>query len=258
MTKPPLFFIHGMWSTPVVWTWLKERFEARGYQVHAPALPYHDAAPGADPEPALATTGVQDYVEALLAEARRLDRPPVIAGHSMGGMLAQKVAEAHGAAGLLLLAPAPTAQTHSLGLSPLRTTFGVTKRGGWWKSPTKIDPDRARWGIFNGVPVPETEEALSQLVWDSGRVLYQISMPFADRSKATRVDYNSLTMPASVVVGEQDRITPVAVARATARRLQGMVDYRELEGVGHWLFHDPVRETVAAEMDQLLARVEDN
>ena len=47
---------------------------------------------------------------------------------------------------------------------------------------------------------------------------------------------------------------PIAIARATARALPGEVDYRELPGVGHWLFHEPVVNRVVEEMDIFLKR----
>lgn len=256
MSKPPLLFIHGMWSTPHVWTWLKDRYEARGYEAHAPALPFHDLEPDAAPPAVLATVGIDDYVDALIAKLRELQTPPVIVGHSMGAMLAQKLAATVGAAGLVLLSPAPTAQTQSFGVAPLRTVLGVATKKDWWKSATKIDAERARWGIFNEVPADVANEEIDRLVWDSGRVLFQMSMPWADRAKAARVDYDKLGMPALVIVGDHDRITPLGVARATARELGGEVDYRELEGVGHWLFHEPVREKVAGEIDAFLARLD--
>ena len=255
MDKPPIVFIHGMWSTPHVWDWLKARYEAAGYPCIAPALPYHDASPADPPSPILASIGVADYVDALVAAVRELPEQGIIVGHSMGAMLAQKLAEAAGARGLVLLSPAPSVTTQSIGVAPLRTVFGIATTRGWWKSPTRIDAERARWGIFNNVPADVANDEIGRLVWDSGRVLMQLSMPWADKSRATRVDYARLAMPALVVVGDHDRITPVAVARATARALPGTVDYREIEGAGHWLFHDPVRERVAAEIDAFLARV---
>jgi pimeloyl-ACP methyl ester carboxylesterase len=135
----------------------------------------------------------------------------------------------------------------------LRTVFGVTTKRNWWKSPTRIDAERARWGIFNGVPAEIANDEINALVWDSGRVLLQISMPWADKTKATRVNYAKLDMPALIVVGDHDRITPVSIARATARALPGATDYREIAGAGHWLFHEPVREKVAAEIDRFLS-----
>jgi pimeloyl-ACP methyl ester carboxylesterase len=97
MNKPPIVFIHGMWSTPHVWAWFKAHYEAAGHVCHAPALPYHDVNPAESPSPILSTIGVQDYVDALLAAVRDLPEKGIIIGHSMGGMLAQKLAEAAGA-----------------------------------------------------------------------------------------------------------------------------------------------------------------
>jgi pimeloyl-ACP methyl ester carboxylesterase len=252
MSLPPLFFIHGMWSRPRVWDGLRARLEAGGYATHAPALPYHDVEPGGPPAPQLGEIGIGDYVAFLIDVVRQLGVPPVIVGHSMGGMLAQLVAERVQPAGLVLLSPGPTASTGSLGLAPLRTTFGVTTQKGWWKKPTLIDRERARWGIFNEVPPEIAEREIDALIPDSGRVLFQMAMPWADPAKGAKVDYSRLNMPALVVVGDRDRITPVATARATARQLTGQVDYRELSGVGHWLFHEPVLGRVAAEIEAFL------
>src|SRR3546814_3751926 len=93
MSKPPLLFIHGMWSTPHVWDWFAARYRIAGHRVETPALPYHDIGPQDPPPPILSTIGVQDYVDALAAVVRALPESPVIVGHSMGGMLAQKLAE---------------------------------------------------------------------------------------------------------------------------------------------------------------------
>lgn len=254
MTKPPILFIHGMWGTPAHWQPLVDHYRAHGHVCVAPALPYHDIAPGDPPPQALGRIGIQDYVDFLAGEARGLEATPVLVGHSMGAMLAQAVAQTLAPPGLVLLSPAPTAAVAQIGLSQTRTLLGVTTRGGWWKSPTRIDPARARWGIYNSVPTAIADAEIAALVWDSGRVLFQMAMPWADATKASRVDYARLTMPALVMVGDHDRITPIALARATARRLPGAVDYRELAGVGHWLFHTPVVERVIAETDAFLAR----
>lgn len=250
-----LFFIHGMWSRPRVWDGLRAHLEAQGHATIAPALPFHDILPGDPPPAGLAEAGVGDYAAFLEAELRQLAEPPVIVGHSMGGMLAQIVAERVQPKGLVLLSPAPTATTAVPTLASLRTVLGVTTKGGWWKKPTLIDRERALWGIFNEVPRDIADRETDALIWDSGRVLFQTAMPWADTTRSTRVDYGRLRMPALVMVGDRDRITPVATARATARRLTGVVDYREIAGSGHWLFHAPVVDKVAAEIDRFLARV---
>ena len=248
-----LYFIHGMWSTPAVWSGLRARFEAAGYTTYAPALPYHDRLRNEPPPPELATLSVRDYVEYLVDDISRLDVAPVIVGHSLGGFLAQAVAARVQPAGLILLSPGPTSAIAAVGVDPVRTVWNIVSRWGWWKRPSMIDVAPARWGIYNNVPEDIASAEIDALVWDSGRVLAELSFPWARRDNSAAVDYARLAMPALVVVGNEDRITPAGVARATARHLTGAVDYHELSGVGHWLFHAPVVERVGDLMADWLA-----
>ncbi len=52
-------------------------------------------------------TGVRDYVEDVRAAAAEFGEPPVLVGHSMGGLVVQKCLEDGEAAGAVLLAPPP-------------------------------------------------------------------------------------------------------------------------------------------------------
>lgn len=246
----PILFIHGMWSTPETFAGLRAHLSARGRVTVAPALPFH--APG-PPAPELGTTTVEDYVAFLVAEVARLPEPPIIAGHSMGGFLAQAVAARVGAPGLILFSPAATASTGVPAFGPVRTLAGVVTKRGWWERPTKIDADHARWGIYNEVPPAVADAEIAALVWDSGRVLFEMALPFVARTGSTAVDHSRLTMPTLIVVGDRDRITPAGIARATARKVAGPVDYHELPGVGHWLWHGAVGGGVAGIVDAWLA-----
>ncbi len=234
--KPILFCIHGLWATPATFTGLKTRFEAAGHPVVAPALPFHDRDPNLPPAPGIGTLTVEDYVAFLVAEVARLPEPPVLVGHSMGGMLAQAVAARVAHRGLVLLSTAATATTAVPAIATLRTMAGVVTKWGWWHSPTRIELDAARWGIYNGVPEAIVRTEFAGLVWDSGRVIAEMTLPHLSKTGATRVDHARLTEPALVIVGTEDRITVPGISRATARKLRGTVDYHEIAGAGHWLF----------------------
>ncbi len=238
--KPTLFCIHGLWATPATFVGLRARFEALGYTVIAPALPLHDRDPALPPPAEIATLTVEDYARFLVAEIEKLalqgQAPPVIIGHSMGGMLAQIVGARVPHRGLVLLSPAATATTVSPSFDIIRTMFGVVTKWGWWHSPTRIEWGPARWGIYNGVPEDIAREQFAGLVWDSGRVIAEMTLANVSTTRATTVDYSRLDKPALVIVGTEDRITVPGIARATARKLRGVIDYHQIAGAGHWLF----------------------
>ncbi len=252
MLKPPLFFIHGMWSTPATFAGLRARFEALGYETHATTLPYHDRDARQPPLAELALLTVEDYAQYILSDIARLASPPVIIGHSMGGALAQIVAARTDHAGLVLLSTAATASTSAIGIGPIRALGGVITKWGWWRQPTLVGADAARWGIYNGVPAEIASTEIAALVWDSGRVLAEMVIPSLSKTGATKVDYGRLTRPALVIVGSDDRITPATIARATARKLSGVVDYHELPDASHWLFWGDVEKRVGQYIEDWL------
>ncbi len=236
MLKPTLFCIHGYWATPATFTGLKTRFEAAGYRVVTPALPFHDRDPALPPPPGLGAVTIEDYAGFLAAEIAQIAGPVILVGHSMGGMLAQIVAARVAHAGLVLLSTAATASTAVPALNTIRTMAGVVLKWGWWAEPTRIDYDHWRWGIGNGVPEAIARAEYAALVWDSGRVMAEMTLPGLSTTGATKVDYSKLDKPALVIVGADDRTTVPGISRATARKLKGTVDYHEIADCGHWLF----------------------
>ena len=109
-TPDTIVLIHGMWMTPLSWEHWMERYTARGHHVLAPAWPGLDAEPEQlrrDPSPlrGLGITEIVDHYETII---RGLDRPPIIIGHSFGGLHTQLLLDRGlGAAGVALDTAAP-------------------------------------------------------------------------------------------------------------------------------------------------------
>lgn len=250
--KPLLYFIHGMWARPRIWDGLRTHFEAEGYATRAPALPGHDVEPDEPAPDDLEDLGLADYVAALEADLRDIAEPVVLIGHSMGGLIAQILAARVAPAGLVLLSTAPSSSVFPLAWEPIRTSWPVLSQWGFWDEALPMPREAAFYGVFNGVPAAEAEFEYANAVHESGKAFAEVAFGFLSGSRRTRVEYDHIRCPSLVVVGTEDRITPVSVARATARRLPQPVWYRELDGVGHWLFHQPVRDKVAAAIGQFL------
>src|SRR5918995_1088907 len=97
-----IVLIHGLWVTSRSWEKWAERYEGRGYRVLTPAYPGFEVeveALNEDPSPIEASTipGVVEHLEGIVGE---LDRPPILIGHSMGGLIVQILLDhGYGAAG---------------------------------------------------------------------------------------------------------------------------------------------------------------
>src|SRR6201989_2765402 len=90
-TPDTIVLIHGFWMTPRSWEHWIERYEGRGYRVLAPAYPGLEVeveALRADPPPsgALPTPPTGGPLGGIIGV---WEPPPIIIGHSAGGLLTQ-------------------------------------------------------------------------------------------------------------------------------------------------------------------------
>ena len=101
----PLLFVHG--SCHAAWCWEEnflDYFAAHGFSSYAVSLRGHGNSEGKDK---LRWASIADYVSDVAQVAERLPQKPVLIGHSLGGLVAQKYLERHDAAAAVLLAPSP-------------------------------------------------------------------------------------------------------------------------------------------------------
>src|SRR5215510_2083926 len=104
-TPDTIVLIHGFWVTPRSWEHWIPRYEAKGFQVLAPAYPGFEVeveALNADPSPVVELT-VDMILESLESLISTLDTPPILMGHSAGGAFTQVLLDrGHGAAGVVM------------------------------------------------------------------------------------------------------------------------------------------------------------
>jgi pimeloyl-ACP methyl ester carboxylesterase len=122
-----IVLIHGLWMTPRSWEKWVERYEGRGYRVLTPAYPGLEVeALREDPSPieALTVPAIVEHLEGIVGE---LERPPIIMGHSAGGLLMQILLEhGYGAAGVGIDS-APPEGVKVVPVSQIRALFPILK-----------------------------------------------------------------------------------------------------------------------------------
>src|SRR5438067_12133082 len=122
-----IVLVHGLWLTPLSWEKWIEHYEGKGYNVIAPAWPGMDGEidevrSNTKPYENLGVREISDHYEQII---RKLDKPPIIIGHSFGVLITEvSLDRALGAAGDGI-SPAPLKGIRALPLTSL-TAASVT------------------------------------------------------------------------------------------------------------------------------------
>ena len=148
---PPVVLVHGLWLTPRSWEGWKQRCENRGHRVLAPAWPrMHGEVEDLRRDPsALNGLGLTEIVDHYERIVRGLDRPPVIMGHSFGGLVTELLLDRGlGAAGVAI-SPAPVKGVLRLPPAQLRATFPVLSNPANRKRTVELTPKQFHYNFTN-------------------------------------------------------------------------------------------------------------
>ncbi|HZD26892.1 MAG TPA: alpha/beta hydrolase [Alphaproteobacteria bacterium] len=225
---------------------LRQAFEARGHRVLTPELPYHDTAPGAEPDPRLAQCGLRDYADAIARELDALGAPPVLLGHSMGGLLAQLLAARGRASALMLLAPAapwgilPSTPDEIVG------AMGLMATGDFWNRAIVPVFEVAAETSLNCLSSERQREVFPRFVPESGKALFQSLFWMFDAEAASHVNAVNVTCPVLCVAGGRDRLTPPATVAKIAEKYAAMATTEEFPEAGHMLLLEDGWPEIAA------------
>ena len=105
-----IVLIHGLFVNNTSWSEWKTYFEAKGYSVYTPANPHHDGTPSslrASINPALNKVGLEDVVANIVNLIDTLPEKPIVIGHSLAGLVVQKLIEMNKAAAGISIDGAP-------------------------------------------------------------------------------------------------------------------------------------------------------
>lgn len=242
----PVILIHGMWCTGAVFDRVASLLRPRGYDCYAPTLPAHELGVR---HPEVGSLSLNDYLAFLENYVRQqnFSQPPIILGHSMGGLLAQMLTTRIGALALVLLTPASPAGVNAITPASLAAFWKSLIRPGFWKLPHKPAFSRACRSVFPGLPTERHQELYDGMVEESGRVLGEIAYWLLDPGKASRIQPAAVQCPVYVVSGGLDRLTPASVVRKVAALYPGSTR-RHWPERGHWVIDDSETENMVHEI----------
>jgi pimeloyl-ACP methyl ester carboxylesterase len=233
MAPVPIVMVHGAFCGAWVFDRFRAPFEAAGHQVVALDLRGH--GPRSRPE-AVVGLSMTDYARDVAAACAGLPEPPVLVGHSLGGLVAQMAASRAPVSGLALLAPSPPWGVAGSSVEEAVTAFGLHMLGAFWTQAVTPDPDLMRAYSLNRLPTAEREVVVARMCAESGRALWETLNWWLDPFMTTSVA-SGLKAPVLALAGERDVVHPPATVRQTAARLGAR--YEELPEMSHWLPAEP-------------------
>jgi len=212
-----------------------------GHEVIAPAWPGLSDDPAEvrrDPSPlhGLSIPDVIDHYEQII---RQFERPPIIIGHSFGGLFSQLLLDRGlGSAGVALDTAAPKGVL-KLPLSSLRAAWPALRNPFGKNNLAPLTHEQFHWCFTNAL-----SEADSKAVYEryyipgSARPFFQAGYANLNPRAVTKVNYeNPQRPPLLLVTGTVDRICPPSVNEATfnkQRQAPSATEHKEYPGRCHF------------------------
>jgi pimeloyl-ACP methyl ester carboxylesterase len=251
-SAPPIVLVHGLWLTPRSWEGWKERFESHGHRVLAPAWPrmqgeVEDIRRDPSPLNGLGVTEIADHYAGVVAG---LDQPPIIMGHSFGGLVTELLLDRGlGAAGVAI-SPAPVKGVLRLPPAQLRSAFPVLGNPANRKKTVELTPKQFHYAFTNTMNDEQAKAAYDRYqVPGPGRVLFQAATANFNPRAVTKVDFHKDDRAPLLVMGNaKDHTVPASVSKEAAHRLgksKAVVDYKEFANRPHFTAGAPGWEDVA-------------
>ena len=231
-TATPVVFVHGLWLLPSSWDPWAAVFEEAGYVALTPGWPDDPetvAEAKAHPE-VFAGKGIgeiADYEESII---RRLERKPVVIGHSFGGLLTEILAGRGLAVASVAISPAPFRGVLPLPISALRAGAPVLSNPRNRHRAVPLTYDQFRYSFANAVDEDEARELYARYsVPGSGEPLFQAAAANFNPWSEAKVDTkNPERGPMLIISADSDHTVPWAIAEASYKRENDNEDVTEI------------------------------
>jgi pimeloyl-ACP methyl ester carboxylesterase len=251
-TSETIVLIHGLWMTPRSWEKWVERFEARGHRAIAPSWPGLEGdveAIRADPSPlrGLGVAEIADHYERII---RDLERPPIIIGHSFGGLITQLLLDRGlGAAGVAI-GTAPVKGVLVLPPSTLRAAWPALRNPFGANALAPLSHKQFHYRFTNTLSEQESKAVYERFyIPGTARPLFQAGLANFNPRAVTKVSRNkSDRAPLLLLGGDKDHISPPAINASTLKvygKSTATTEMKVFAGRSHWIAGQAGWEEVA-------------
>jgi alpha-beta hydrolase superfamily lysophospholipase len=260
--RTPLMLIHGAWLSARSWENFAEYFRGRGFAVSAPEWPRKEGDVDELREDAerLKGLGLTEILDHYETQIRALDEPPVLVGHSFGGLIVELLLDRGlGRAGVAM-SPAPPKGILVLPFSSLKAAAPALAHPSKWHGVVPLTLEEFTYGFVNTFSPEDAAAAYEKYaVPETGQIFYEAGFANFHLHPPTEVHFKSDDRAPLLIVGaEKDHTVPASLAHKQYEKYEkskAQTDYIEFPGRPHLMMVAEGWKEIAAEIESWLDSV---
>ncbi|WP_276483852.1 alpha/beta hydrolase [Paraflavitalea pollutisoli] len=240
-----ILFIHGMFQNPVSWNKWVLYFESKGYKCQSPAWPFHEGEPEdlrKNIPSELGDLRLETVIDKFAAMAQCCDEPPIVIGHSVGGLIAQVLVSRQLAKAAICISSVAPNRMLAFDWSFLKNTLSIANplKG---DEPFLMDAAGFHANFANCLTKVESDAAFEETATHDSRNILRDCMGVAGE-----IDMELPHVPLLFIGAQKDEIVPPSLNEKNSKAYKddgSIADFIEFPHRGHFICGEPGWEEVA-------------
>ena len=245
MTSRQIVFVHGMYMNGSSWDPWVEVAKSKGFDPIAPSWPFHNAEPSvlrSHIDLALGKMQFRHVVNSYKKLIDSLPERPHLVGHSVGGLVVQKLINDGYGAAAVSISPAPPLGVFTMAPEFLRANLPHLNFFAGSK-PVVMTKKRFHYAFCNTMTREESDAAFEQYVTPESR-----RVPQSILTLQGKIAFKKAHAPLLLIGGDKDNLIPLKLVKRNVkayRKGEGVVDFQSFTNRGHFICNEPGWEEVA-------------
>ena len=258
----PMMLIHGAWLASGSWDTFADYFRSRGFDVSAPEWPRKE---GGVQELRQTTEdvkglGLDEIVDGYEEMIRALDEPPVLVGHSFGGLIVELLLSRGLGRAAVAMSPAPPKGIIVLPIASLRAASPALAHPTRWHGVVPLTLEEFTRGFVNTYTPEAAADAYEKYyVPETGQIFYEAGFANFHIHSPADVHFDRDDRAPLLIIGaEKDQTVPASASHKAYEKYgksSAQTDYLEFAGRPHLMMVGGGWEEIAAAIEQWLDSV---
>jgi alpha-beta hydrolase superfamily lysophospholipase len=254
--------IHGAWLSSGSWDTFATYFRDRGFDVSAPEWPRKegDVAALRDSADDIKGLGITEIADHYASAIEKLGEPPVLVGHSFGGLIVELLLDRGLSRAGVAMSPAPPKGILVLPFSSLKAAAPALAHPSKWHGVVPLTLEEFTYGFVNTFSPEDAKAAYeTYAVPETGQILYEAGFANFHLHPPTEVHFKSGERAPLLIVGaDKDNTVPASLSHKQYKKYEksdARTDYVEFAGRPHLMMAAEGWEEIASAIDAWLVDV---